>query len=189
MRAWAQHPYLLTSYCHLCVCIYINLTGVVAQRGSNFLHAFQWVIQCCSKWHRVSHSKVCDGCGGSPCGARHAFKVCTNLWAGLIFSSFFVQSTATTHRAGRFRTHRHTTVILWTIFYTCPTCEWVVPLFWKMCCLKFNFIYHRLLKNEKQNNNPLRHLVLRRSWRYLHTHTQHTHSYHTATVDAKNPCR
>lgn len=69
-----------------------------------------------------------------------------------------------------------TTVILWTIFYTCPTCEWVVPLFWKMCCLKFNFIYHRLLKNEKQNNNPLRHLVLRRSWRYLHTHTQHTHT-------------
>lgn len=45
-------------YIYISIYIYINLTGVVAQGGSNFLHAFQWVIQCCSKWHhRVSHSK------------------------------------------------------------------------------------------------------------------------------------
>lgn len=93
---------------YICIYIYINLTGVVAQGGSNFLHAFQWVVVLSDTvcripkitlYNTVKSLCVCDGCEGPPFGAPMHSK-CANLWAGLIFSSFFVQSTSTT---GRFR--------------------------------------------------------------------------------------
>lgn len=138
---------------HLGVCIYICIYIYKSNRGRRPRRVKLppcIPMGCCSKWHRVWHSKdhtittlsnrcvfAMDAKGrlsAHPC--IQSVQIYGPVWFSLLSLynrlRLLVGFVRTRDQPVRSMFENpSTTSILWTIFYTCPTCEWVVPLFWK----------------------------------------------------------
>lgn len=142
-----EHSILIVwQYIAIYMYIYINLSKVVV-RHDETSSIYSIELGC---FDAVSQSEATLYSIFVPClsACIHQSKPYRLCGGNLLFSSSLYNRQQ--YRTDQFRSNQRPSQYappahnLFTLNYILhlSTCEWVVPLFWKMGCLKFNFIYH-----------------------------------------------